>query len=108
MMCIHCGETLVNNDDATTHAGKCPIMTGDFSPPEEDVDKAKFSDFRARLGKRAVYPTGKELYIARDAWESAVDYMRKKYVGPKLPSNTCVKCGLVGSVEEILNHKCEA
>lgn len=34
MHCIHCGETLYNNDIAMEHAGKCPVMTGDFSPPD--------------------------------------------------------------------------
>jgi hypothetical protein len=39
MYCIHCGETLGNNDIAMEHAGKCPVMTGDFSPPDTERDR---------------------------------------------------------------------
>ena len=38
MHCIYCGKTLANNDEATTHAGNCPVMTADHSPPEDNCN----------------------------------------------------------------------
>ena len=43
MYCKHCGELLGTNDIAMEHAGTCPVMTGDFSPPD-DYQKEKGMD----------------------------------------------------------------